>query len=121
MKYLFCFLFIYSSITVFSQSEIKGENARLVQELSSTKSKLESRFQLKSVYKIQVFSGSIQQAKKVKNDYNQLALDFSSMIFYESPNYKVWVGSFRTKLDADRAFLELKNDFPHAFVFQPGR
>lgn len=121
MKYLFYFLFVCSSFTAFSQSEIKGENAKYLQELSAAKSQLESRFQLKSVYKIQVFSGSIQQAKKVKRDYDQLELDFSSMVFYESPNYKVWIGNFRTKLDADRAFLELKDDFPHAFVFQPGR
>lgn len=121
MKYLFYFIFICSSFSAFSQSEIKGENASLLKELSSAKSELESKFKLKSVFKIQVFSGTIHDAKKVKNDYDQLDLDFSSMIFYESPNYKVWVGSFRTKLDADRAFLELKNDFPHAFVFQPGR
>lgn len=121
MKLFVYFLIFASPLLGFSQTEIKGSDAQLVESLTAKKSQLESSFKLKSVYKIQVFSGDIQAAKEVKKDYDHLGLDFEAMIFYESPNYKVWVGSFRTKLDADRAFIELKDDFPHAFVFQPGR
>lgn len=121
MKNIFSLSVLLMSFTAFSQVEIKAENQELLEELSQAKSQLESRFQIKTVYKIQVFSGSISEAKKLKKRYDGLGLNYDSMIFYESPNYKVWVGNFRTKLDADRAFLDLKNDFPHAFVFQPGR
>lgn len=121
MKFLFYSLIFSVPFLGFSQTEIKGSEAQLVESLTATKSQLESSFKLKSVYKIQVFSGGVNAAKEIKKDYDGLGLNFEAMIFYESPNYKVWVGSFRTKLGADKAFLELKDDFPHAFVFQPGR
>ena len=38
---------------------------------------------------------------------------------YETPNYKIWVGKFRTRLEADRELLVVKKLFPNAFPFKP--
>lgn len=35
---------------------------------------------------------------------------------YSAPNYKVTVGNFRTKLEAERFLREIKASFPEAFV-----
>ena len=38
---------------------------------------------------------------------------------FETPNYKIWIGNFKTRLEADRALLLIKKKFYSAFVFKP--
>ena len=70
-------------------------------------------------YRIQLFSGDNNQASKVIKQYRSLYPDWASTIVFETPNYKVWVGNFRTSLEADRALLKIKESFPSAFRFKP--
>ena len=35
---------------------------------------------------------------------------------YASPNFKVTVGNFRTRLDAEALLRQIKGDFPDAFI-----
>lgn len=70
-------------------------------------------------YRIQLFSGDNNQASKVIREYRSLYPEWPSTIVFETPNYKVWVGNFRTSLEADRALLEIKKSFPAAFRFKP--
>jgi len=70
-------------------------------------------------YKIQIYSGSRSGADNAENKYQSSYNSWSSKKVYETPNYKIWVGSFRTKLEADRALLKIQKKFPNAFKFQP--
>ena len=70
-------------------------------------------------YRIQLFSGDNNQASKVIKEYRSLFPEYSSTIVFETPNYKVWVGNFRSSLEADRALLQIKKSFPAAFRFKP--
>lgn len=70
-------------------------------------------------YRIQLFSGDNNQASEVIKKYRSLYPDWSSTIVFETPNYKVWIGNFRTSLEADRALIQIKKSFPTAFRFKP--
>ncbi len=70
-------------------------------------------------YKIQIFSGDHSKAEEVKTAFKYSYDKWSTKKVYETPNYKVWVGNFRTKLEADRALVEIKKKFPSAFLFKP--
>ena len=70
-------------------------------------------------YKIQIFSGDHNKAKEVKTAFLYSFNEWPSRIEYETPNYKVWIGNFRTKLEADRALVKIKKKFPSAFPFKP--
>lgn len=37
---------------------------------------------------------------------------------FQTPNFKVRVGDFRTKVEATKFLLELKQDFPEAFIVE---
>lgn len=105
----------------FSQHKIEGKNLELTEDLIKLQSQLVDNFELKSTYRIQLYSGNLEGANKVKNAYRALGLDYVGFVHYEAPNYKVWVGNFASKLDADRAFLALKKNYPNSLVFKPGR
>lgn len=114
-------LFLFSISFSSAQYKIEGQKLELVHELIDLKSQLIADYQLKSTYKIQLFSGSLKGAEEAEQQYREAKLVFPALIYYETPNYKLWVGNFNTKLEADRAFIEVKEVFPNALVFKPGR
>ena len=69
--------------------------------------------------KIQVFSGNRLGAetalKRFKKDFPNQTVEMK----YETPNYKIWVGKFRTQLEADRELRLVKKSFPNAFPLKP--
>ncbi|MBR9757361.1 MAG: SPOR domain-containing protein [Algicola sp.] len=70
-------------------------------------------------YKIQIFSGNRSSAEAAKSKFSTELPNWTSKMVYETPNYKVWVGSFRTRLEADRALVKIHKEFPTAFIFKP--
>ncbi|MFD2100800.1 SPOR domain-containing protein [Flagellimonas iocasae] len=70
-------------------------------------------------YQIQVGFGNYQKAQNLKN---QVDIDFPgwySKIEFESPTYRVRLGRFRTKLEAERKYLEVRKKYPDAMLLKP--
>mgnify|MGYP006444692597 CR=1 FL=1 len=118
-------LFIFSQLA-FSQSNI--ENDPLFKEVVQLKKQMTKDYKLKEFYVIQLHSGNKDKAQDIKEeiDYfirqNRQADSFQkeAVIVYETPNYKVWIGRFNTRLLADRFFLKIKEDYPNALILKPG-
>ncbi|MFD2552082.1 SPOR domain-containing protein [Bizionia sediminis] len=70
-------------------------------------------------YKIQIFSGNRSGALEAIALFNETFSEWPAIDVYETPNYKVWVGSFRSRLEADRALDKIKETFNDAFRFRP--
>ena len=70
-------------------------------------------------YRIQIYNGSRAGAENAKNRFQTHFAGWSIRMEYETPNYKIWVGNFKTRLEADRALLRVKRKFGNAFIFQP--
>lgn len=72
------------------------------------------------VYKIQVYqSVDPDKAQKEKANFLELYRNWPVKIEWNTPNYKVWVGNFATRLEADRALQEIKKNYMNAIIFQP--
>ena len=70
-------------------------------------------------YKIQVYSGHRSGAQKTQTEFSNSFGSWRPTMQYETPNFKVWVGNFRTQLEADRALKRIKRKFPTAIIFKP--
>jgi len=70
-------------------------------------------------YKIQIYSGDRTTARSKRSKFMNTYNEWRSTLVYETPNYKIWIGSFRTRLEADRALKTIKHKFPSAFIFKP--
>lgn len=114
----FITLFIFCAS--FAQINSKNTQEQTLKELIKIKKELTNDDELKEFYKIQLYSGNLKNAEEVKKDFDY-QFNFSSTIKYESPNYKVWIGNFRTRLEADRAMLKIDDSFQTAFIIKPGR
>ncbi|MEM9647115.1 MAG: SPOR domain-containing protein [Bacteroidota bacterium] len=70
-------------------------------------------------YQIQVGFGSYQKAQNLKS---KIDIDFPgwySKIEFESPTYRVRLGKFETKLEAERKYLEVRKKYPDAMLLKP--
>jgi len=72
-----------------------------------------------NLYKIQLDFGSRADLQEVKTDFQNEFSQWPVEMVYETPNYKVWVGNFSTRLEADIALLKIKEKFSKAMVFEP--
>ena len=90
-----------------------------ITELLELKKELNSNEDSSKRYKIQIYSGRRVNGEKARSEFRKHFNQWSSKLVYETPNYKVWVGSFRSRLEADRALLKIKSQFPNAFIFKP--
>lgn len=74
-----------------------------------------------NLYKIQIDFGSRAEAEALKSRFLNEFSQWPAEMVYETPNYKVWVGNFSTRLEADIALREIKKSFSKAMVFEPKR
>jgi hypothetical protein len=56
------------------------------------------------------------QSQLVKSRFYELFPDIPIYHEYDNPNFKVYVGDFRTKVNALKEFNRIKKHFPSAFI-----
>lgn len=70
-------------------------------------------------YTIQIGFGSYEKAEKLKSDVDVDFPGWDSKIVFDSPTYRVHVGRFRTKLEAERKFMEVRQKYPESLLLSP--
>lgn len=109
----------FSLTGVQAQEEpINSSQEEKIETLMELKTEMTKDNEIGDRYKIQLFYGDNGEANEVIKEYRN-KYSYSSLIAYEAPNYKVWVGNFRNRLEADRALMEIKETFPSAFIPKP--
>ena len=76
-------------------------------------------FKTENGIKIQIYSGSRRNAESKLVQFNFDFPKISTEMVYETPNYKIWSGDFRTQLEADRALIKIRKIYKEAFSFKP--
>jgi hypothetical protein len=71
-------------------------------------------------YRVQIFSDSGTQSKSrannLKSRFEEKYSEIPAYLSFQSPNYRVRVGDFRTRLDAEGFKAGIIGDFTDAFV-----
>lgn len=69
-------------------------------------------------YRVQVFFGSDRKAAhNLQAKFKNLYPEFDCYITYTQPNYRVKVGDFRTRYEAEKLISQLRPSFPTLFIF----
>lgn len=113
---------IYFLILIFSFS-VKAQqgNVKISQDSDIVKL-LEFKKDIKTskVFRIQVYQDvDLDIAEREKENFLNIYEEWPVEIVWNTPNYKVWVGNFATRLEADRAWAKIKKDYMNAIIFQP--
>ncbi|MFN8324378.1 MAG: SPOR domain-containing protein [Flavobacteriaceae bacterium] len=121
----FTFLLIFSlffSVNIFSQeSNVTVTQDSKIEQLLNEKRKINASITVNDRYKIQIFTGDSENSKKTLIQFKKENKKMDATIVFSTPNYKVWVGNFKTRIDAERNLSLLKKKYANAFLIKPNK
>ena len=125
----YCFLMLFMVLrlnTVFAQeNNTTGAAIEIIQDPGVdelVKKHVQINLAINTIdgFRIQVFSdsgtNSKNKAQSVRDEIQSRFPGIGVYLTFKSPNYKVRIGDFRTKLNAQRFLIELAADYPNAFI-----
>jgi hypothetical protein len=122
-KLFISILFVVFSISKSSAQHQNREHSQnqKIEQLLIEKRKINLSLAIENAYKIQIFNGSNELAKRQLNMFKQEFTTIDAILVFNSPNYKVWIGNFKNRLDAERNLIEIKKKFSNALLIKPSR
>ncbi|WP_255571324.1 SPOR domain-containing protein [Halomarinibacterium sedimenti] len=113
---------LFLSVKSFSQQgTVTIHQDKRIPTLLDLKKSLEKDNKLTDGFTIQLYYGNLSKANSTLSSYRNKYGKWPASIEYETPNYKVWVGNFTSRIEADRVLLEVQRNFPSAFILKPGK
>lgn len=91
------------------------------EQLLNEKRKINTSLTVNDSYKIQIYSGGSENAKKTLNEFRQEFNAIDATMVFNTPNYKVWVGSFRTRIEAERNLANIKDRYKNVLLIKPSK
>lgn len=121
-------LFSASILILFISGKSIAQSATLtvnqdpkITQLLDLKKGLEKENKLSDGFTIQLYYGELDKANQMLRKYKGSYSNWPASIEYETPNYKVWAGNFATRIEAERALIEIQKSFSGAFILKPER
>jgi len=106
------------SITTINDGIIKVESSPKIKNLIKNKIDYNSTNTSEKNYHIQIFYGSENGAIRTQNKFRELFPNTSTSLEFDSPNWKIKVGNYRTRLIADKHLQKIKLEFEGAIVLK---
>lgn len=72
-------------------------------------------------YRIQIYNGSEQQARKLRARFRIEFPNNPTKLVYRAPEWKVQVGNYKTKLEADKDLIVFREKFSGIIVVPMGK
>ena len=91
------------------------------EQLLNDKRKINTSISTNDTYKIQIFSGKSDEAKKTLSSFKREFNIIDGTIIFNTPNYKVIVGNFKTRIEAERNLEEIKKKYKSVFLVKPSK
>ncbi|WP_309609348.1 SPOR domain-containing protein [Flavobacterium sp.] len=91
------------------------------EQLLNEKRKINSSITLSDRFKIQIFTGDSETSKVALQDFRKKNKDIDATIVFNTPIYKVWVGNFKTRIEAEKKLQDFKKKYPNAFLIKPNK
>lgn len=119
---------IYGIFMLFLSANLSAQEASITvsqdskfEQILTEKRKLNATNTTNDRYKIQIFSGDSESAKKNLADFRKDNKMIEGTIVFNTPNYKVWVGNFKTRIEAERNLIEVLKKYPKALLIKPSK
>ena len=103
-----------------SNHELKAQNSHTDNQSinSLIKKKREYNKKYGTGFIIQLYNGSEGKAKSILNSFKTKYYWITPKLKYEAPDWKVQVGNYKTRLDADIALNKFKEDFSGGIIIK---
>ena len=115
-------IFCLSNSNLYAQDEkVSVSQNPKYENLLNEKRKINASITVNDIYKIQIYNGDSETSKKTLTDFKREFLSFDGTIVFYTPAYKVWVGNFKTRIEAERNLMVFRKKYPNAFIIKPNK
>ena len=105
--FLIAFLIIFTSASnLFAQSEKEK-----IDNLISKKSEFNKNNENSPIFRIQLYNGNESEAWKLRSNFQNSFPEYKVHVSYKAPEWKVQVGEFKSRLEADKALLIISDKY----------
>jgi hypothetical protein len=119
--YILFITFLFTQ-NIFSQtSKNLIEQDEKIEKLLQEKRKNNSGITINDKFKIQIFFGNIEESKKNLMAFKKDFPNLDGTIVFSNPSYKVWIGSFKTKIEAEKFLIQVKKKFSSGVIIEPNK
>jgi len=117
----FCLIFLFLlAFTLKAQENILVvKTPQNLDEVLELKLSLDKKRLAKNQYTIQIFSGNYEAAKIYMDSFSRNFPSRYAKLSFETPNYKIRVGKYATRLEGIQTLDTLRVKFPDAFLLRP--
>lgn len=116
-----CSLVFLSQKSIGQVTKVSVSQDPKFEQLLNEKRKINSSITINDRYKIQIFNGDTENSKKTLTDFKRENKNMDATIVFSTPLYKVWVGNFKTRIEAEKNLNDLKKKYPNAFLIKPNK
>lgn len=115
------FLLFFTKKSLAQEPKVNISQDPKFEQLLNEKRRINSSITINDRYKIQIFNGDSESSKKTLTNFKKENKGQDGTIVFSTPIYKVWVGNFKTRIEAEKNLIDLKNKYPNAFLIKPNK
>nr|WP_297307358.1 SPOR domain-containing protein [uncultured Flavobacterium sp.] len=108
------FLFIQKTSAQSTQFNLSQDHS--FEKLLDQKKLFNNNFSIYKNFSIQLYYGDKSESEKKFNEFKNNHPNIDATIIYSEPKYKLIVGNYRNKIDAERNLINLRRFYPEAFI-----
>lgn len=110
------------SFSLFAQEgKITVSQDQRFEQILNEKRKINNSITINDRFKIQIFTGNAELSKKALMDFRKANKKTDATIVFHTPIYKVWVGNYKTRIEAEKKLEEFKKKYANAFLVKPNK
>jgi ADP-heptose:LPS heptosyltransferase len=113
---------------LFATLKMNGQEGKITvtqspefEQLLAEKRRINSSITVNDKYKIQIYNGDSETSKKTLTDFRREFKNYDGTIVFSTPSYKVWVGNFKSRIEAERNLNDIRKKYPNAFLVRPNK
>ena len=113
------YLFLFISSPLIGQENNQSINPdSSISKLLRLKTDYNKKIFESSFYTIQIYYGDLKEADSISKSFSEEFKEIKTSLIFETPNYKVRVGNFKTIIDASINLEKIKRKFRGAFILK---
>mgnify|MGYP001295363297 CR=1 FL=1 len=116
---VFFYLFLFISSPLYGQeiNQSMSQDSSII-KLLKLKTDYNKKIYESSFYTIQIYYGDLKEADSILKMFSEEFEEIKTSLIFETPNYKVRVGKFKTLIDASKNLEKIKRKFRGAFILK---
>ena len=118
-KIMYTILLLISTLSFCQETDIEISKSEVFKNLLNLHNIASEEKHNIDYYSVQIYNGNYKDADSIYNFCQNEFVSDSIFLFYETPNYKVQVGRFWDKLEAQKKLKEIQKKFKSAFILKP--